>query len=172
MRSVKASGARVVPYDPVMRDQLLDLSIRAWAPVFEAMSGDIATGVVPRFVYDSFWPQGWEARQRSDLAQVLDQEAQACDVALVGGEPAGWVCTRIHPEDSMGEVYILCVDPAYQRQGVGRTLMERAHSRAREAGMHMVMVETGGDAGHASARAAYEAVGYTRWPVARYFKEL
>ncbi|WP_139738810.1 GNAT family N-acetyltransferase [Actinomyces wuliandei] len=136
------------------------------------MSGDIATGVVPRFVYGNFYPQGWEARQRSDLAQVLDQEAGSCDVARVGGELAGWVCTRIHPEDSMGEVHILCVDPAYQCQGVGRVLMERAHSRAREAGMRMVMVETGGDSGHTPARAAYEAVGYTRWPVARYFREL
>jgi hypothetical protein len=38
--------------------------------------------------------------------------------------------------------------------------------------MTMVMVETGGDPGHAPARGAYEAAGFERWPVARYFKAL
>ena len=38
--------------------------------------------------------------------------------------------------------------------------------------MAMVMVETGGDLGHAPARATYEGLGFQRWPVARYFKDL
>lgn len=38
--------------------------------------------------------------------------------------------------------------------------------------MTMIMVETGDDPERASARAAYEAYGYQRWPVARYFKNL
>jgi len=38
--------------------------------------------------------------------------------------------------------------------------------------MTMMMVETGGDPGHAPARHTYEAAGYQRWPVARYFKNL
>jgi hypothetical protein len=29
-----------------------------------------------------------------------------------------------------------------------------------------------GDPGHAASRASYEAVGFERWPVARYFKAL
>ena len=40
------------------------------------------------------------------------------------------------------------------------------------AGMSIVMVETGGDAGHAPARRSYEAAGFTLLPVARYFKAL
>ena len=72
----------------------------------------------------------------------------------------------------MGEIYILAVDPERQRQGVGGRLMEAAHEAMRCAGMRMAMVETGEDPGHASSRAAYEAVGYRRWPVARYFLEL
>jgi len=38
--------------------------------------------------------------------------------------------------------------------------------------MAMVMVETGGDRGHTPARATYEGLGFQRWPVARYFKDL
>jgi len=38
--------------------------------------------------------------------------------------------------------------------------------------MGIVAVETGGDPGHAPARAAYEALGFTVLPVARYMKLL
>jgi GNAT superfamily N-acetyltransferase len=72
----------------------------------------------------------------------------------------------------MAELYVLAVDPGQQRRGVGAALMTRATERAHEAGMRMLMVETGDDPGHATARAAYEAAGFQRWPVARYFKEI
>ncbi len=72
----------------------------------------------------------------------------------------------------MSEVHVLAVDPGHQRAGVARALMDHSFSRARAAGMRMVMVETGDDPGHTPARLAYEAVGFRRWPVARYFKDL
>lgn len=158
---------KVVAYDEAHRDALLDLSIRAWAPVFPSMKRD-----VPEFVYDTFYPQGWEARQRSDLATVLREEPENVDVALKGDLPVGWVCTRLRPDDSMAEIYVIAVDPEYQRHGIGRLLMERSYSRARKAGLGMVMVETGGDAGHTPARELYESDGFLQWPVARYFKNL
>lgn len=159
--------ARIAPYVPAHREALLDLSLRAWAPVFPLMAQD-----VPAFVYSSFYPDGWRARQYSDLAELLDTEPENVDVALVGDRPVGWVCTRLHPEDRMAEIYVLAVDPDHQRSGVGTALMDRAFDRSRAAGMRMVMVETGGDAGHAPARAAYTSAGFQRWPVARYFRSL
>ena len=72
----------------------------------------------------------------------------------------------------MGEVHVIVVDPEVQRQGIASVLLDRSHQRIREAGMRMVMVETGDDPGHAPARAVYRANGYKRWPVARYFKDL
>ena len=38
--------------------------------------------------------------------------------------------------------------------------------------MDIAAVETGGDPGHAPARAAYEALGFTLLPSARYLKLL
>ncbi len=102
----------------------LELSVRAWAPVFP-----LTRSAVPEYVYDS-------------------------------------------SEDHMAELHVLAVDPHRQRQGVGSALMGRVYDRARAAGMRMVMVETGGDPGHAPARAVYESAGFERWPVARYFKEV
>ena len=155
------------PYSPDQRAAVLELSVRAWSPVFPQTQL-----AVPTFVYDSFYPHGWEARQVADLAIVLDNEPQNVDVAMDGTVVTGWVCTRLHPGDRMGEVYVLAVDPDRQRQGVGTALLDHALDRARKAGMAMVMVETGDDPGHAPARASYEAAGFDRWPVARYFKRL
>lgn len=157
----------ITPYTPDHRRPVLDLSVRAWEPVFP-----LTRQAVPGFVYDSFYPRGWRARQLDDLAAVLDDEPQNVDVAIVDGDVAGWVCTRLHPVDDMGELSVLAVDPGYQRRGVGTALADRSFERVRAAGLRMVMVETGGDPGHAPARAAYEALGFERWPVARYFRDL
>lgn len=72
----------------------------------------------------------------------------------------------------MGEIYILAVDPVAQRSGAARVLIESAFEHMRSANMKIVMVETGDDPGHAASRATYEKLGFERWPVARYFREL
>jgi len=58
----------------------------------------------------------------------------------------------------MGEIHILAVD--------------HAMAGMRQAGMAIVLVETGDDPGHARSRATYEHASFERWPVARYFRKL
>lgn len=157
----------ISPYHPTQRGAVLDLSLRAWDPVFLKLEP-----AVPSFVYSCFYPDGWRARQYKDLAAALDAEPESCDVALNGPLPVGWVCTRLHQEDSMGEIYILAVDPDWQRQGIGQALIDHSLNRSRSAGMRMVMAETGADPGHTDARRLYEEHGFQRWPVARYFRSL
>lgn len=161
------AAVTVVDYSDAHREEMLELALRSWAPVFGQLRD-----AVPRFVYDNFWPDGWETRQRTELAQVVDGAPELVDVAVLDGRVVGWVVTRLHPEDSMGEVHVIVVDPEVQRQGIASVLLDRSHQRIREAGMRMVMVETGDDPGHAPARAVYRANGYKRWPVARYFQDL
>lgn len=84
----------------------------------------------------------------------------------------GWIGIRLHIEDSMGEVYIIAVDPDAQRHGIARSLLDTGFEHMRQAQMKIVMVKTGDDPGHAASRTAYESIGFERWPVARYFREL
>lgn len=158
---------RIEPFSSDKRDDLISLALRAWEPVFP-----LTEQAVSPFVYRAFYPDGWRARQRADISTVLDEEPENIDVAISGSQVAGWVCTRLHPEDRMGEVCVLAVDPDLQRRGIGRALLDHSTRRAKSAGMSMVMVETGDDPGHEPARRAYEADGFERWPVARYFKNL
>lgn len=158
---------KIVPFELKHLDAVLDLSIRAWKPVFPLMAEDI-----PRYVYDAFYPQGWETRQRNDVEAACRKADVTTYVALANDEVAGYVSLRVHNEDSMGEVYILGVDPGFQRQGVGRALLDFAFDWFKGKGLTMAMVETGGDRGHAPSRATYEAAGFDRYPVARYFRKL
>ncbi|WP_206057323.1 GNAT family N-acetyltransferase [Nitratireductor sp. XY-223] len=157
----------IVPYAAAMKPDILALSMRTWEPVFRKMKPDVQA-----YVYEAFYPDGWQVRQRADVEAYLDIDDVQTWVAVRAATVLGYVGLRLHPEDRMGEIFILAVDPDHQRQGIGAMLMAFAERQIREAGMGMVMVETGGDTGHQPARAAYEAAGYDRWPVARYFKKL
>ncbi|MES0882637.1 GNAT family N-acetyltransferase [Roseibium sp. SCP14] len=161
------STVDIVPYSPAQKKALITLSLKAWAPVFDKMKREI-----PAFIYESFYPDGWEERQSKDVGAFLEAEGERTFVALRSGEISGFVGLRLHPEDQMGEVYILATDPDHQRHGVADALIRHVEERMRQQGMKISMVETSGDSGHLPARKTYEAAGYSTLPVARYFKQL
>jgi ribosomal protein S18 acetylase RimI-like enzyme len=157
----------IEPYQPAHRDEILALTLTAWGPVFQKMQP-----AVQGYVYNNFYPNGWEVRQLDDIAAYLDDESDQVQVATYGDRVIGFIGIRLHPQDHMGEIYVLAVDPDEQRKGVANALMDAAIATLRVAGAKMVMVETGDDPGHSASRAAYKGYGFTRWPIARYFKEL
>ena len=146
---------------------VIEITERAWAQVFPLMREDI-----PNYVYESFYPEGWKKRQLSEVESAC--EDKETDIWVAEGDDAivGYLGLRVHPEDSMGEIYIIAVDPAAQQHGVGRALMNFAFDWMRDKRLNMAFVETGGDRGHEPARLSYMAMGFERYPVARYFKEL
>lgn len=158
---------RIEAYRAEQKAKVIELSLRAWEPVFTALRP-----VVEEYVYDNFFPNGWATRQAYDVEQVLDHEAANVWVAVRGDDVVGWMGLRFHVLDQMGEVRIIAVDPQLQRQGIGAALLEFSADLMRREGLKMVMVETGDDPGHTPARLSYERAGFQRWPVARYFREL
>ena len=148
-------------------DAIVALSLTAWDGVFDAMLRE-----TPDFVTRAFYPEGWRARQAADVRALVSDTDTDTLVDVSGHELRGFVSIRLHPEDKMGEIAILATRPDARRSGVATALTDAACQRIAAAGMEMVMVETGGDSGHAPARAFYEAAGFERWPVARYFRPL
>lgn len=164
---LQMTDSLVLPYSPEFRRGVLELAVAAWTPVFAKTEND-----VPQFVFEAFYPNGWQERQVSEIGELLDTEPENIWLAVQDDDLAGFIGLRLHPDDQMGEIYIIAVSPDHQRQGVSTTLMQFAEDRIRACGMKMIMVETIGDSGHEPAREAYKAFGFERWPVARFFKEL
>jgi ribosomal protein S18 acetylase RimI-like enzyme len=81
-------------------------------------------------------------------------------------------CQHDDPEARSGDIEMVAVDPAYQRQGIADTLIRFAVEQMRAAGAEVAGVVTGGDPGHAPARRAYEKAGFTALPLVRYYRAL
>lgn len=146
---------------------MVDLSLRAWAPVFASLEQVLGSEIFKRMHPD------WRKDQQRAVEDVCTAKRERVWVAEVDGTVAGFVAIELHhPERSMGEITMLAVDPDYQGGGIGTDLTEFALERLAEAGMKVAMVETGGDPGHAAARRTYEKAGYVLLPIARYFKNL
>ncbi|HJY38473.1 MAG TPA: GNAT family N-acetyltransferase [Steroidobacteraceae bacterium] len=123
-------------------------------------------------VYDTFYPEGWRVSQEKAVRDVCTSADFKVWVAIEAATVAGFVALRYQAADKLGEIYMIAVDPDFQRRGIALALTDFAVERMKEAGMSIAMVETGGDPGHGPARAAYTRAGFGLFPVARYFKKL
>jgi GNAT superfamily N-acetyltransferase len=155
------------PYAAADRDEVVALSLRAWAPVFASMRDTVGADV-----YEAQYPAGWEAAQRAAVGHACDSDTIRVWVADAAPDIAGFVAAQLHEAERMGEIYMLAVDPSHQRQGVAEGLINSAMRWLTDSGMTIAMVETGGDPGHAPARATYEQAGFSLFPISRYFKVL
>ena len=72
----------------------------------------------------------------------------------------------------VGEVEMIAVAPAPQRAGIASRLLERAVPAMRARGVPLAVRGTGGDDGHAPARALYERHGFTGLPLVRCYRAL
>ena len=157
---------KIEPYDDSRLEAIVELSLRAWAPVFASIENEM-----DREVYREQHPD-WRVTQRKAVeAACADAEVHVW-VAAEGTRTLGFVALKLHAEDRMGEIHMIAVDPDFQRRGTAAALTRHALDWLAEAGMTTVMVETGGDPGHAPARRTYESAGFRALPIARYFKKL
>lgn len=158
---------RIRPFEPRDAEAVVDLSLRAWAPVFASLEQVLGSEIFRRLHPD------WREDQRRAVEDVLAAKKGRVWVAELGASAVGFVAVEIYDaRRSMGEISMLAVDPDYQGGGIGTALTGFALDRLKDAGMRVAMVETGGDPGHAAARRTYEKAGYVLLPIARYFKNL
>ena len=157
---------QIEPYDPSHADAVAQpLATRVVAGV-RLLEGSPGPGV-----WEQFYPDGWRVSQEKSVRDTCATADFKIWVAIEAGAVAGFVAIRFH-EGKLGEIYMIAVDPDYQRRGIAMALTDFAVERMKEAGMEIAMVETGGDWGHAPARAAYEKAGFRVLPLARYFRKI
>jgi len=149
-------------------DAVVAFSLDAWAPVFASFE----TVMGPR-VYRLVYPD-WRTAQAAAVAEVCRSAGVDVWVADVDGGPVGFVAVRWTEEDAtpVGEVEMIAVAPSHQRAGIASRLLERAVAEVSARGVPLAVIATGGDDGHAPARALYERHGFTGLPLVRYYRAL
>lgn len=158
---------QIEPYNAHQLDAVIRLSLRAWTPVFDSIEK-----VMDADVYREFYPDSWRVSQQKAVEDVCAAQDTNVWVAIAADATVGFVAAKLDSESSMGEIYMVAVDPDFQGHGIGSALTQFALDWMKEAGMSIAMVETGGDPGHAPARRTYEKLGFDLLPIARYFKKL
>ncbi|WP_181779016.1 GNAT family N-acetyltransferase [Pseudonocardia pini] len=153
------------PFATADLSAVLDLSVRAWAPVFAAVEKVLAGSQTFELMHPD-----WRAGQRAAVEATCT--SLPTWVAEDAGTVAGFVAVTLHEADRMGEIVMIAVDPAYQRRGHAAAMVAFATDWLREQGMSVALIDTGADEGHAPARRVYEAAGYTPLPGVKYFKAL
>lgn len=146
-------------------DEIVALSLRAWEPVFDSLQL-----VLGHRLFGELRGDDWRPGQAAAVRTTLEDATVQTWVAEIGGAVRGFASAKHEPDEKMGEILMVAVHPEYQHRGIATELTEAATSWMAEHGARVVMVETGGDFGHAAARATYEGAGFTAVPVARYFK--
>ncbi len=149
-------------------DAVVAFSLDAWAPVFasfQQVMGPRAFGLV--------YPD-WRTAQARAVAEVCRSGDVDAWVADVDGAPVGFVAVRWTEEDAtpVGEVEMIAVAPGHQRAGIAGRLLDRAVAEIAGRGVPLAVIGTGGDPGHAPARALYERHGFTGLPLVRYYRPL
>jgi len=143
---------------------VVELSLRAWAAVFASFAT-----VLGDALYQRIYPD-WAASQAQAVRDALERNPTW--VAVLDDRVAGFVNVVFDEAERSGEIYMIAVDPAAQRRGVARLLIALALDEMRARGLDLATVATGGDPGHAPARAAYEQAGFTPFPQVWYSRRL
>lgn len=148
-------------------EAVVEFSLRAWAPVFASVRRVLGDEIFLRLHPD------WRTDQEAAVRSSCTSDERDVFVAVAGGRPVGFVAVALNAyHERMGVIDIIGVDPDYQRRGISSRLTQFATEHMRSRGMDIAVIETGGDPGHAPARAAYEIAGFTLLPIARYFRLL
>jgi ribosomal protein S18 acetylase RimI-like enzyme len=154
----------IIPYSTDQADRIVELSLAAWAPVFTSFKTILGDALYQRVHPD------WQRDQAASVRTALDTNETW--VAVTDDKITGFVNVHFDQAERSGEIYMIAVDPAAQRRGTATALTEFALQEMQDRGLTLATVATGGDPGHAPARATYEKAGFTGCPQVWYAKQL
>lgn len=110
----------------------------------------------------------WRTSQAAAVTHALERHETR--VSVEREVVTGFVSVRFDAAEKPGEIHMIALDPPYQRRGTAATLTEHALSEMRRRDLDLAAVATGGDPGHAAARATYQRAGFVACPHVWYAK--
>ena len=151
-------------YRSADEERVIELSLDAWEPVFAACAQVLGADLNARVYPD------WRAHQAAAVGDALEENDTW--VSIDDGAISGFVNVIFDEAEDSGEIYMIAVDPTFHRRGIASRLTEFAVAEMVRRGLSLATVATGGDPGHAAARATYEKAGFTPFPQVWYAKVL
>ncbi len=155
------------PYSEGDLEDIVELSLLAWEPVFTVWQEILGPKLYPIAIYPD-----WRKSQKEVVEKGCTDEKVNTWVAIVDGNVVGFVAYELDEKSKTGEIRLIAVHPEHQNHGIGTELNTFALQKLKDGGMKLAVVATGGDKGHAPARRSYEKAGFTGLPLVRYYKEL
>src|SRR4028118_260667 len=135
---------QIQPFDKRHLEAVVQLSLRAWKPVFDSIQNQMNADV-----YREFYPDGWSASQQKAVEEACAAKDMRVWTAMEAAVTMGFVAVRLHRESKMGEIYMIAVEPDFQGRGVATALTDFALVWMKGEGMTVAMGATGGDDKHA-----------------------
>jgi ribosomal protein S18 acetylase RimI-like enzyme len=157
------------PLRPHDLPRLIDLTVDTFAPFYESYFRPLVGETVFAHQHGQ-WVQDYR-----DLVPTLHDPAAGKQVAVAeadDGSIAGYAGYHVDPARRHGTIAMLAVASTRRRQRAGTALCERAFADLKQRGVEVVEIGTGGDPFHAPARALYESLGCTGFPITGYLKQL
>jgi len=156
----------IKPFESNHLEDIVQLSLKAWRPVFDSLKNALKEDV-----YEELYPNGWELSQKEAVEAACESSKYRVRVTSYPDVIAGFIAVTHHKE-KLGEIFMIALDPDYQRKGIATHLTNFAINWMKKSGMTIVMVETGADPGHYPARKTYEKLGFNMIPISRYYQKI
>lgn len=149
-------------------ETVVAFSLAACEPVFASLQVELGLEV-----YGLLFPD-WRSAQANAVEAACRTPDNDVWVAVADDRPVGFVAVWFIDEDATraGEIHMIAVDPAHHGAGVGASLVQRAVTEIKAQGVDLAVIATGGDAGHAPARALYEKLHFNPLHQVRYYRKL
>jgi len=109
--SVLAWRVKYAPVAPEDLDRVVEFSLRAWRPVFDSFRA-----VLSDAVYTRVYPDWLHTQAAAVMSVCLDQDMDVF-VAEDAGKVVGYVAVTFDQDPPRGEIYMIAVDPDFQRRG-------------------------------------------------------
>ncbi len=121
--------ARLRPLEPADLPRVVDLSLRAWEPVFTSLRT-----VLGDEVFQRLYRTDWRSDQERAVTATCTSMRMRATVADEAGA-VGFVTFAADPATRLGVIEMLAVDPNRQGAGIGTALTSFALRALRDAGM-------------------------------------
>ena len=145
------------PYRKADRARVLEICIAAFEPIHNGFREALGSRVF-KLQY-----QDWREQYAATLRKISTRDpVRKVHVVELDGAVAGFIFTVMDAKRKTGEIGLNAVDPRVQGRGIGRAMYEFALKDLKERGAAIACVGTGGDAAHAPARRAYQAIGFDK----------